>query len=70
MSSDPLSETAHPFVPEPTKLTEREIEQCEALAEVLYAMYMRKTVQKSARSIDSILLSPRVFSSTPSTAIN
>jgi hypothetical protein len=68
-SSHPRSVKAALLPPQPTTLTKQELEHMEALAEVLYGMYMRQTAQEPATSLDSVMLSPRVFT-TPATEIN
>lgn len=67
---DGHSDNAHLLVREPIKLTEQEIEHCEALAEVLYAIFARKQekTQEPAMNLDAVT-SPRVFVP-PSTAFN
>ena len=69
-SSHPRSVKVDLLPPQPTTLTKQELEHMDALAEVLYGMYMRQAAaQEPATSLDSVLLSPRVFT-TPSTARN
>jgi hypothetical protein len=62
--------TGHLLDPKPQAFTEQELQHMDALSEVLYGMYMRQAAAKEpATSLDSVLLSPRVFG-TPSTTIN
>lgn len=69
-NEDARSDTAHLLVREPKKLTEQEVEHCEALAEVLYQMFTRQHAkQEPVLNLDSVHTSPTVFSSA-STALN